>query len=104
MSPRLTASIQARTSSTFSCDIALLRQPGGFEGFVSRRIFAATRDLAFADREDDSEDLIGLDTADLGASAHPFSRDHSVCTGVEQFDRIERELFERVDPFLDMRA
>jgi hypothetical protein len=71
---------------------------------VSGRIFAASRDLAIADREDDSEDLIGLDAADPGASAEPLKRDHCVWTGIEQLDRIEPEVVERVDPLLDMRA
>ena len=73
---------------------------GGFEGLVTGRVLAATRKLSASNRVDDRFRLSGFDAAELGASAEPLNRDHRILTGVDQFDRLEPELVERVDPVL----
>jgi len=55
---------------------ALLPEAGGFEGFLSGPVLAATRDLPFADGVDDRIRQVGLDTALLCAPAGPQNRDH----------------------------
>ena len=44
-------------------DLALLRQPGGFEGLLACRVLSAHRDPAVADREDDGEGRTRFDVA-----------------------------------------
>ena len=50
----------ARTISTFSCDIAYSRKPGGFEGLVEREVGVPTNDLAVLERVDEGDVLLNL--------------------------------------------
>src|SRR5918994_4675603 len=79
----------------------LLRQPDGFEGFVTGRVLAATRKLSASNRVDERFRLIDFDAAALGASAESLNRDYRIPTGVDQFHLLEPELVEHVDPVLE---
>ena len=84
-----------------SCPPYYSPQPGGFEGLFTGRVLVATRDLSVADCHDVSDDLIRFDTAELGASAESFNRDHRIPTGVDQFHRLHPVPVEHVDPVLE---
>ena len=81
--------------------VELLRQPGGFEGLFTGRVFVAARDLSVADGEDRPVGRIRLNAAEPRASAEPLGREHGVPTGVNQLHELLPEPVEHVDPVLE---
>jgi hypothetical protein len=56
--------------------------------------------IALFDRENNPEGFIRLDPAQLGTSAVAQNRHDHVAIGIDQFDRLDAELVEGVDPVL----
>src|SRR4029450_12438291 len=82
----------------------LFGKPGGFEGLVSRPVLAAPRDLPVAECVEGGVSQIGLDAAELGASADPEDRDDLVVSCVDLLDGLLPEVIERVAPVLGVVA
>src|SRR5437867_1015688 len=74
----------------------LLQPSRGFERLRTGPVFASPRDLSVADREDDPEGRIRLDSAELGAPTEPEDPDDRVSAGIDQLDRLDPEVVEGV--------
>src|SRR6188472_249884 len=104
MSPRPMASKLRRTISTFSCDMGLLRQPGGFESFLPCPVLAAPHDLPASERVEGGVGQVRLDATQLGAAADSDDSDDIVLARFDQLDLLAREIVEGVVPVLDVGA
>src|SRR5215203_392160 len=83
---------------------ALLREPCGFESFLSCPVLAAPRNLPVSERVEGGVGQIRLDATQLGAAADSDDSDHVVLARVDQLDLLAREIVEGVLPVLHVGA
>src|SRR5688500_11050799 len=82
-SQRLIAAAASRTSSTFSCDIALLRQPHDFEGPTGVQVMPSIHDLPVLERVHAGERKLDRRTAPSAFRGLSRDRHDSVTAGVD---------------------
>jgi hypothetical protein len=78
--------------------LALLREPGGFESFLSCPVLAAPRNLPVSERVEGGVGQIRLDATQLGSAADSDDSDDVVLARVDQLDLLAREIVEGVLP------
>src|SRR5262245_64794020 len=85
MSPRFHPSSELRTNSTFSSDIALLRQPGGLEGLLPAHVVPNLTQLSGLEEADLRHRLLHRNAAAAGHAAPQQPDEQNLLTRNEKF-------------------